>query len=89
MTLSDPAGVIITNKDLYDKLVDVEKQVTLMTPQAQTITDHEGRIRVMETALPEHLESRLRSLEKWKWSVPPTAVAALVAIVQQLLAQRN
>lgn len=89
MTANDPAGVVITTKDIYDKLVDVEKSVTLMTPQTQTVADHEGRLRVVETALPDQLEPRLRSLEKWKWSVPPTAVAAVIAIVQQLLEHKG
>jgi hypothetical protein len=85
----DPPAVVITTKDIYDKLVDVEKSVTLMTPQAQVITDHEARMRMVEAALPEKLEDRLRSLEKWKWSVPPTAATALIAIVQQLLAHKG
>lgn len=91
MTAVDPSGVgvVITTKDIYDKLTDVEKTVNHMTHQGQTILDHEARLRVVETAMPDQLEARLRSLEKWKWSVPPTAVAAIIALVQQLLAQKG
>lgn len=91
MTAMDPtgAGVVITTKDIYDKLTDVEKTVNNMTHQAQTLLDHEARIRVVETALPDHLEARVRSLEKWKWSIAPTAVAAIIAIVQQLLERKG
>lgn len=85
MTESAPAGVVITTKDIYDKLIDVERQVSILTPQAQTLLDHEGRLRAVEAAIPDKLEDRLRSVEKWKWSIPPTAVVALIAIVQQLL----
>lgn len=74
MTVPDPAGVLITSKDLYDKLVDVEKAVNLMTPQANQLVDH---------------ESRIRALEKWKWSIPPTFAAAAIAIVEQLVNTRG
>lgn len=87
MSIPDPSGVgvLITSKDLYDKLVDVEKAVNLMTPQAQQLADHEGRMRVVETQIPDQLEARLRSLEKWKWSIPPTLIVSVIAIVEQLL----
>lgn len=88
MSIESQAGVVITTKDIYDKLIDVEKSVTLMTPQAQTVTDHEARLRVVEAALPEHLEKRLLALEKWKWSIPATAVTAILAIVEQYLLRK-
>jgi hypothetical protein len=89
MTMTEAGGVFITNKDLYDKLSDVEKAVNLMTPQAQMLADHEGRIRVNENQIPHDLHARLRSLEKWKWSIPPTFVAAAIAIVDQLLFRKG
>lgn len=88
MTEASAAGIVITTKDVYDKLVDVEKMVYTMTPQAQILQDHEGRLRVVEGALPEQLEARLRSVEKWKWSIPPTFVAAAIAIAEQLLGRK-
>lgn len=88
MTSMDPTGaVVITTKDIYDKLTELEKSVTLMTPQAQTMHDHETRLRAVENLLPDDLERRIRSLEKWKWSIPPTAIAAIIAIAQQVLTQ--
>lgn len=83
--MTEPVGIVITAKDLYDKLTDVEKAVNLMTPQAQQLADHEGRIRVTETQMPKDLEMRLRSLEKWKWSIPPAVIVSIIAIVQQYL----
>jgi hypothetical protein len=44
MTESGDAGVVITNKDIYDKVSDVEKSVLAMAPQAQTLIDHETRM---------------------------------------------
>lgn len=74
MTQQVPDGVMITTRDIYDKLIAVEHSVAAMTPQAQTVADH---------------ETRLRAVEKWKWSVPPTAIAALIALVEQLLARKS
>lgn len=86
----DPSGgVVITTKDIYDKLVDVERVVSIMAPQGQTLLDHETRLRTVETALPKELEARLRSVEKWKWSIPPTALGAVIAIVQQWLEHKG
>lgn len=91
MTLNEPggAGVIITTKDIYDKLVDVEKVVSQMTPQAQVLLDHEGRIRGTEAAIPKDLEKRLLSVEKWKWAIPPAFITAAIAIVEQLLSLKK
>lgn len=56
-------------KEIYDKLCVVEDKVNAMTPQGEKITDH---------------EVRLRSLERWKYSIPASLVIAAAAIVTTL-----
>lgn len=91
MTAMDPTtgAVVITTKDIYDKLVDVEKVMSTMAPQGQQLLDHETRLRTTEACIPKDLEVRLRSLEKWKWGLPPTALTAAYAIAQALLGHRG
>jgi hypothetical protein len=57
-------------KEVYDKLCVVEDKVILMTPQGEKITDH---------------ESRLRSLERWKYTIPASLLTAAAAILTTLL----
>lgn len=67
MTTQPPEPALtITLKDVYLKLCYVQDQVAAMTPQAQQITDHEGR---------------LRTLERWKYTLPTSMLLALVSIV--------
>lgn len=62
---TEPA-LTITLKDVYLKLCLVQDQVAAMTPQAQQLTDHEGR---------------LRQLERWKYTLPTSLLLAVVSIV--------
>jgi hypothetical protein len=74
--VSEPAesgGVVVSLKDIYVVVRRLEDTVNAMTPHGQQITDH---------------ESRLRSLERWKYSVPASLVAAITAIVTTLITHR-
>lgn len=66
---SDPF-VTINNQTIYDKLVAVENAVTAMTPNTATIQDH---------------EKRLRSVERWKYALASSTVAAVASLVIALI----
>lgn len=58
--------VVITNQSIYDKLTAVEKAVTDLAPHAQTIADH---------------EKRLRSVERWKYALASSTLVAAASLV--------
>lgn len=62
--------VTISNQTIYDKLVAVENAVTAITPHADTLKDH---------------EARLRSVERWKYALASSTVAAVASLVIALV----
>lgn len=62
---SEPT-VVITMTDVYLKLCRLEEKVNDVTSQGKTITDH---------------ESRLRGLERWKYTLPTSLLLAVVSVV--------
>jgi hypothetical protein len=68
------AVVVITNKDIYTELLKVKEAVSAMSPQALTIADHENRI---------------RSVEKWKYSMPASLTASAIAIATAWIEGRH
>lgn len=63
-------NVIITNKDIYAELMRIRDMVQSMQPQESVLRDH---------------ESRVRSLERWKYGLPASVAASVIAIVEQLI----
>ncbi len=59
-------GVTVTLKDIYDSVRKIETQMAEILPKMQSITDHEGRI---------------RTLERWKYTLPSSLVVAVVSII--------
>lgn len=66
----EPTNVSITLRDVYDELRKLHDQVASMTPQGKTISDH---------------ESRLRSLERWKYALPGSLLLAIASICIAIL----
>jgi hypothetical protein len=62
--------VIITTRDVYNKVLVVEEIVTRTSWQGDIIRDHEGRI---------------RGLERWRYAMPPTLVISVLALIITLL----
>jgi hypothetical protein len=58
-------GVLITNKDIYFELLQVKDKVNAMTPQSETIADH---------------EKRLRRVERWMWALPAALITAIGSV---------
>lgn len=59
-------GVTISNAVIYAELLGVKEAVTKMSNQAAQLSDH---------------ETRLRSVERWKYALPVSIVTSTTAIV--------
>jgi hypothetical protein len=68
MTEQDPLGVTISAREIYDQIVglrdDVRSLVQSNAEVGKTLDDH---------------ENRLRSVERWKYTVPTAALGAIVS----------
>lgn len=64
--------MFISTKDIYDKLTLAIEELRRVSIQMELArTDAADK------------ETRIRSLEKWKYGIPPTAVASAVALYMQ------
>lgn len=74
MTDQDPLGVTISAREIYDQIVglrdDVRSLVQSSAEVSKTLEDHEGR---------------LRSVERWKYSVPIAAITAVASAAVTLV----
>jgi hypothetical protein len=70
----EAGGVVITNKDIYTEVVKMKEAVTAMAPLALTAADH---------------ETRIRSLEKWKYALPASLVAGGIGLYQSVWGARH
>lgn len=65
------AGVVITVGDMYRELRDVHDAVTKLTGaldgRLNEVTDHEARLRVIESHPVATHEARITALERTKW----------------------
>lgn len=88
--MDDAGGVRITNREIYDGLLAVQRAVEHLSGQVvsglASEADHESRLRVLEVnqAFPKHAEDherRIRILERAAWGIPPSLVLGLAALV--------
>jgi anti-sigma-K factor RskA len=68
MTAEDPLGVVISARDIYDELVGMRDDVRSLAQSSRTAEERQN----------DH-ESRIRSLERWRYGIPASVVAAVVA----------
>lgn len=65
---NDSLGVTISAREIYDQIVGLRDDVRSLTHSntttAETLSDH---------------ESRLRSVERWKYALPTAAIGAIVS----------
>lgn len=66
----NPGVVTITLKDIWIQLATLRDQVAAIADQKHTVDDH---------------ENRLRSLERWKYSIPPAIITAIFSAVMTFL----
>lgn len=59
--MADDPAVKVSLADIYAELQKLRDAVNLLTPQAQTLADH---------------ETRIRQLEKWKYALPVSVILA-------------
>jgi hypothetical protein len=74
MAERDPLGVHIGSREIYDEIIGMRDDVRSLTQhQAETVS-----------RLADH-ETRLRSIERWKYTLPITSVTALGGAVAALI----
>lgn len=94
MTASELPSAAITIGDLYRELVTIRTDMASMLIETKVIatrheatqadiSDHEGRIRGIEAALPPQLSSRLVTVEKWQ--LRAGAVVGFIGLVVGIL----
>lgn len=72
--MSEPQGVMITLREVYDEIVGMRSDVQSLT-QSRATTDDK---------LEDH-ESRLRSVERWKYGIPVTTICAVGSTIAAFL----
>jgi hypothetical protein len=68
MSEQDPLGVTISAREIYDQIVGLRDDVRSLVQSNAEV----GKV------LDDH-ESRLRSVERWKYAVPTATVGAIVS----------
>jgi hypothetical protein len=68
MSDQDPLGVNISAREIYDQIVGLRDDVRSLVQSNAAV----------QTALDDH-ETRIRSVERWKYAVPTATVGAIVS----------
>jgi hypothetical protein len=80
MSEHDPLGVTISAREIYDQIVGLRDDVRSLVQSNQEVSHK----------LDDH-ETRLRSIERWKYGIPIAAVGAVgsagVAIVSGIMSR--
>lgn len=61
----DDSQFVVTLKDVYEELRNVHDSVNSLAPHAATLEDH---------------ETRMRSIERWKYAIPGNVILAGVSL---------
>ncbi len=69
VTQNSDGSFTVTLADVYAEVRKLTDQVQGMAPQGLTLSDH---------------EARLRSVERWKYTIPPSFITAVVSLVLAL-----
>ena len=62
---------------MLEKVVRIEETV-------RDVGDHEARLRVLESLLPDHAKERLTSIERWRWTAMGAFGAAGASLASQI-----
>jgi hypothetical protein len=68
MSEQDPLGVNISAREIYDQIVGLRDDVRSLVQSNAAV----------QTTLDDH-ESRIRSVERWKYAVPTATIGSVVA----------
>jgi hypothetical protein len=68
MPEQDPLGVNISAREIYDQIVGLRDDVRSLVQSNAAV----------QTTLDDH-ETRIRSVERWKYAVPTATVGAIVS----------
>lgn len=78
--------VVITQRDIYDMLVDLKAAVESMSSLPERVSDHESRIRDIEaredlTRRVAGMELQLVELQRKVWAIPGASVVIAAAAI--------
>lgn len=82
--MTDPLGVQIGAREIYDRLGDVDRKVSEVGSKVDRLVDAQGAIREDVAELREDIrdhEDRLRTLERGRWPLPSLAALCSIAAV--------
>lgn len=68
MSDQDPLGVNISAREIYDQIVGLRDDVRSLVQSNAAV----------QTTLDDH-ETRIRSVERWKYAVPTATVGAIIS----------
>ncbi len=98
MPSSEMPAASVTVADLYHEVVAMRADLAALLTKIERAdergvsaervqTDHEGRLRSLESAVPSSLEVRIMSLEKFRWQIAGGifAILALGVLIEWLL----
>jgi hypothetical protein len=80
---SDPLGIHIGAREIYDKLTDVDRKVSDVGGKVDRLSDQHTDLRTDMTEMRADYEARLRSLERGRWPLP--SLAALIALASLIV----
>lgn len=82
--MTDPLGVQIGAREIYDRLADVDRKVDAVGSKVDRLVDaHDvirGDIGELREDIRDH-EDRLRTLERGRWPLPSLAALCSIAAV--------
>lgn len=84
---SDPLGIQIGAREIYDRLGDVDRKVTEVGGQLGRLADQHTDLRADLADMRADHEARIRSLESGRWPLP--SLAALIAAASLVLTLIN
>lgn len=70
VTQNSDGSFTVTLADVYAEVRKLTDQVQGMAPQGSVLADH---------------EARLRSVERWKYAVPPSLISSVIALIIALV----
>ena len=80
--MNEEMGALILNELTQmrrDSQVMLEKVVRI-EETVRDVGDHEARLRVLESSLPDEAKVRLTTLERWKYGITASATTAFISL---------
>lgn len=82
MANEDPInGVVISFKDIYDQLILTKDAVRDLKISVDNNKERDEEEKKAAAARTSDIENRMRNMEKWRYSIPPTIIVAIISLI--------